>query len=295
MATVNLSAAAFCVNKLMAGAMEVALHSLFRASPELRKVYILHEDLSDVFCHSLVQRFSSHKFCFKKFDSSQFFGLRPLHGAYTPYAKLLIPELVSEEDRHVIYLDADLVVNTDLHSALNGLEAGPSFFAVDGGKAETSLDCRLYRDYGLKPGQLVFNSGVLMFDCPQCRESKMRVRALELGRRYADRLLSADQALLNLLFSRYRGCLPRRLNIVVFPTTPMLSEANDGIYHFVGSPKPWDFFGPLLHPNYPIFDRAMKAAGMGLWKVRGRISLRHLLRSIRIGRSYWVCLKNRNR
>src|SRR5437588_3004019 len=165
---VNLSAAAFCVNRLMVGAMEVALHSLFRATPQLRKVYILHEDLSDLFCRSLVERFSRRQLCFKKFDLSQFFELRPLHGDYTTYGKLLIPELVSQEDRVVIYLDADLVVNTDLNTALIGVEVGPSFFAVNAGKAETSLDWHLYRDCGIEPGQLVFNAGVLIFDCPQC-------------------------------------------------------------------------------------------------------------------------------
>ena len=282
---VAITAAAFCVNRLMIGAMSVALDSLVRSTPSLRRTYVLHDGLSESCCESLGRRFGSKEICFRRLDLTAFKGLRSLHGDYTTYGKLLIPELIASDERLVLYLDADLVVLADIGSVVKNIDSGPCLFAVNAGKAETSLDWSLYRDCGMDPTQLVFNAGVLMFDCPAFRKYGMKERALEIARRHAGRLLSADQAVFNVLFSRDRGCLPRTLNIGVTPATPRISELAEGVYHFVGSPKPWDLFGPFLHPNYPVFHRAMKAAGMGLWQVRGAVSVRQILRTIRIGRS----------
>jgi lipopolysaccharide biosynthesis glycosyltransferase len=86
---------------------------------------------------------------------------------------------------------------------------------------------------------------------------------MEFCRKYPDALLAADQTALNALFSRSCFRLDPlfnvRLSTIVRDDLPA-----EGIYHFVGSPKPWDIFGNLFHPYSRMWNEYRKSAGIGV-------------------------------
>src|SRR5208282_900453 len=58
-----------------------------------------------------------------------------------------------------------------------------------------------------------------------------------------------DQSILNALFAEDCYRLDARYNVKVYATTDPKRVPAAGVFHFVGSPKPWDIGGRLLLPH----------------------------------------------
>jgi lipopolysaccharide biosynthesis glycosyltransferase len=288
---IQVDSVAFCVNRLMWGPMLIAIDSLVRSNSGISRIYVLHDNVPENLTRDLQRRYQLVKFFFRRLNVEMFHEGRSLHGDYTTYGKFQLPDLVEDDEQHVLYLDADVVVQLDINSALESAVDGHPLYAVLKGNVERSLDREFYSAKGLAPHHEVFNAGVLVFDCPSCRDWRLLDRALSVTKQQGSRLLSADQPVFNLLFSEQRGRLPSNLNIVVSPETPQRLELVEGIFHFVGSPKPWDLLGSRVHRNFAHYERAVIDAGVDWSQVRGRISPRLLARTVLLARSYWKCMQ----
>jgi lipopolysaccharide biosynthesis glycosyltransferase len=236
----------------------------------------------------LQRRYKLVKFLFRRLNPELIHEGRSLHGDYTMYGKFQLPDLVEEGEQYVLYLDADVIVQLDINNALECTVGEHPLYAVIKGKVEKSFDREFYATQGLAPDHKVFNSGVLLFHCPSCRKFLLLQRALTVTKRGG---ASGDQPVFNLLFSEQRGRLPDNLNIEISPKTPGPLQLEDGIFHFVGSPKPWDLLGSRLHRNFVHYERAVIDAGIEWSQVRGKISPRLLVRTVLLARSYWKCMR----
>jgi lipopolysaccharide biosynthesis glycosyltransferase len=288
---IRVDSVAFCVNRLMWGPMLIAVDSLVRSNPAINRIYVLHDNVPEKLTRELKRRYQLVKFFFRRLNLELFHDGRSLHGDYTTYGKFQLPDLVEDAEQHVLYLDADVIVQLDINNALQHALGGHPLYVVLKGKVERSLDREFYTTKGLTPDHKVFNAGVLLFHCPSCREFGLLHRALTVTKQRGARLLSADQPVFNLLFSEQRGRLPDNLNIEVSPETPKPLELVDGIFHFVGSPKPWDLLGSRVHRNFVHYERAVIDAGIEWSQVRGRVSPRLLARTVLLARSYWKCMR----
>jgi lipopolysaccharide biosynthesis glycosyltransferase len=288
---IRVDSVAFCVNALMWGPMLIAVDSLVRSNPAINRIYVLHDHVPEKLTRELKHRYQLVKFFFHRLNLELFHEGRSLHGDYTMYGKFQLPDLVEDDEQHVLFLDADVIVQLDINNALERTVGGHPLYAVLKGKVERSLDREFYTTKGLRPDQKLFNSGVLLFHCPSCREFRLLQRALTVIKQGGARLLSADQPVFNLLFSEQRGRLPDNLNVGVSPETPQRLELVDGIFHFFGSPKPWDFLGSRVHRNFVHYERAVIDAGIEWSQVRGRISPRLLARTVLLARSYWNSMR----
>ena len=159
---------------------------------------------------------------FHEADISEFKGLKTLHGDWMIYMRLFLPRLLPDAET-ILYLDSDLVVNTDacafFDHKLNDIALG----AINGPTVEWSLDHKFLRMVGLTD---------------------------------QDRI-SHDQSVLNGLFSKTFYELPKQFNTVVVPQDKPLPD-EDCIYHFVGSPKPWDPLGRYFHGNWQLWNSVIK-------------------------------------
>jgi lipopolysaccharide biosynthesis glycosyltransferase len=193
---------------------------------------------------------------FQEADTSDFKDLKTLHGEWMIYLRLLLPRLLPEAST-ILYLDSDLVINTDACAFFDHDLGSAGLGAVDGAAVEWSLDREFLKLVGLSNTDRSFNSGVVLFNVDQWKKNDLVARALEMARNYSDVLTSHDQSVLNAMFSREFYKIPPQYNYGIAPEDKPLAQI-DCIYHFVGSPKPWDPFGKYFHGNWGIWNAVIK-------------------------------------
>ena len=221
-------------------------------------------------------------------DISEFKGLKSLQGDWMTYLRLLLPKLMPTANT-ILYLDSDLVVNTDVCAFFNHKLGDFPLGAIDGGTVGWNLDRQFLKTVDLTDDDRVFNAGVLLINAELWRRTGLVEQALEMARTYSTILTSHDQSVLNALFSRNFYKLPPQFNTGVFPNDKPLADT-DCIYHFIGSPKPWDPLGRFFHGNWRIWHSVIKqtkfkwsdflARHMGAYAKRAWMLRRSYLRTL---------------
>jgi lipopolysaccharide biosynthesis glycosyltransferase len=193
---------------------------------------------------------------FRSADVSDFKGLRALQGDWMTYLRLYLAKLMPEADT-ILYLDSDLIVHTDACAIFAHRRDDSPLGAVKGETVAWSLDREFLKSVGLTDEDQCFNAGVLLINAALWRRTGLVERALEFGNTHSSQLKSADQAILVALFSRDFFGLPEQLNMGVDPAARPLAMT-EGIYHFIGSPKPWDPLGRLVHGNWRMWSSVIR-------------------------------------
>jgi lipopolysaccharide biosynthesis glycosyltransferase len=188
------------------------------------------------------------------FDANKEFGhLNSLHGDRTAYGRLLMSKFIDSD--YALYLDADLVILTDVLVLKNFDFSGNLLAAVSGSVVKHALDHPLFiNKLNWSPDTPYFNSGVLLFNLKKWRDENFDAQVKDLMKNYSDYLVSHDQTLLNALCGGTFSRLPKSFNVPWYPDVDKPAIESDAIIHFVGSPKPWDFLAANFHKGY------------GLWK-----------------------------
>ncbi|WP_026880427.1 glycosyltransferase family 8 protein [Hymenobacter norwichensis] len=218
----------------------------------------------------------------------QFGHLASLHGDWTAYGRLLIPEIIKDE--FALYLDADLVIELDILS-LPMTKGKNIISAVHEGPVQQALDNQLFIEkLNWEPLTPYFNSGVLLFNNEQWRETKASTKIKEIAEAYPAHLISHDQTLLNALCLGNFNQLPKEFNTSWPPDKKTSSNYNQRIIHFIGSPKPWDISGKLIHNNYTIWAQY----NTSFWNNNyGKITTEKLVRTWRIRNSIFKNIKHK--
>lgn len=226
-----------------------------------------------------------------KISLESFKGFRSFHGTYMTYARLILPDIMSDEER-ILYLDSDLVVCTDVSALFQVDMQNLTLAAVGGGLVGRALDGSLFLKNGFCKEDPYFNAGVLLFNATKWRKEDMTQKCLAFCKEHGRDLISHDQSVLNFFFSRNHFMLDQRFNTAVYPDSAKVGpqQVKGKIIHFLGAPKPWDFFGRHLHNNYDLYNEYYRRSAL---KNRFRFSLGLFLRTLRLARSYYICFKKR--
>jgi lipopolysaccharide biosynthesis glycosyltransferase len=217
------------------------------------------------------------------FDPVQHFGMfAALHGDWTPYGRLLLPDLLPVE--RVLYLDADLVVEVDVLDLKNFDLQHAALAAVASNKLRHSLDNPFLNGrLGITLDADYFNSGVLLMNLVEWRQRQIKQQLLALAQQYPNELISHDQTLLNAVLGNEFLQLPPNYNCPWFAHVQKPSLAGGMILHFLGSPKPWDTMGSYLHSAYSTWIKYLDKE----WARRYyKFSFKNLERTWNIRRSY---------
>ncbi len=232
------------------------------------------------------------KFRFINFDPVSIFGAYgSLHGDWTTYGRLLLCDLIDEDT--ILYLDSDLVIEVDVLKLCNFNFEDKALAAVCGGTLRTELENDFYiRKVGLKSNIESFNAGILYFNLKEWRLNNIKEQCFDLANRFPSDLVSHDQTLLNAVFAGNFTKLPSSFNCPWLPNYEQPLVATGGaIYHYVGSPKPWDLFGSLIHNGYKVW----KNYSTRNWERNySSYSLQNLQRTWNIRRSYFRVLKSKS-
>jgi lipopolysaccharide biosynthesis glycosyltransferase len=193
---------------------------------------------------------------FHEADISEFKDLKALQGDWMTYLRLLLPRLMPEAGT-ILYLDSDLIVNTDACAFFDHHLGDFPIGAVDGASVSWVLDREFLKRVGLTDDDRCFNAGILLLNAELWRKNGLVEQAVDMARTHSPYLTSHDQSVLNGLFSRNFYRIPAQFNLGVSPQDKLLPD-KDCIYHFVGSPKPWDLLGKYFHGNWPIWQAVIK-------------------------------------
>ena len=179
-------------------------------------------------------------------------GLRPFHGNRTPYYRLFLPELIPAD--RLLYLDSDIVSAIDVAPLIElGMSHASAF--VPAGVTGTYIERELFARVGLPADTPAFNSGVMLFDLKAWRDQKLGHETLDFCRKHQE----YDQTGLIAVSAGRFDALPTKYNIPLYTTTELAyAREFPGLYHFVGSPKPWDIGGRQFHSCFPIYAEALE-------------------------------------
>jgi lipopolysaccharide biosynthesis glycosyltransferase len=231
---------------------------------------------------------SRHSIVFKSLSDFVFPDYLPIdHRSIMIWARIFIPDLLSEETGVILYLDIDTLVCDDLTPVfatdLKGKAIGVVLeaFSAIGSTFNSRLDIPL-SSVGY------FNSGVLLMDVTVFRQQNLAYKTLECAQIYKSVILTMDQDALNaalhdnyvLLHPRWNWHDGRTRMLLKYigasPDTGMRGNSihdsveailRPGILHFFGDKKPW-------HYNYRAegkrYADVLRRSGFGQYPLPGK-------------------------
>ncbi|WP_213805613.1 glycosyltransferase [Granulicella sp. dw_53] len=263
---VTTIAVALCSDLLMEVPLHVALASLLAhlSSTVEPHFYLLLTGFSDHARDDLRRTLDvqerAYKLTFLSDEAAGMFRDFPsLHGSHTAYNRILLPDLIDEP--RVLYIDVDTISTVDIAPLfIQDMDDCVTGFVIDGTVA-SSLERSFFLRLGRGLDSPMFNSGVMLFNPAGWHQLDYSQQVKVFMGKYGAQLLSHDQTILNALFADNCFHLNRSFNIKVYPKRGSSMSKGQGIYHFLGSPKPWDMGGKTLFPHAkPWFDALEKTA-----------------------------------
>lgn len=247
------------------------------------KIVILFEELNELECAELKQTVEraggDATLIFKKFSTKAISHLQDLHGNYMTYARLFLGQLLEEMDR-VIYLDSDLIVNCSLMELWSMSMNGNVIGAVSDCEVEWCFEKEFLKGLGIPGNAFYLNGGVMLMDLKAWREQGTTERSVQFLVQHKGECRTADQTVLNALFSQKHLKLPSIFNIPVYPEKPALKPTPSGVLHLLGGPKPWDVWGRFLHGSSDLYYEILNKTAYRKRFIHGSLSrLYHLRRS----------------
>jgi lipopolysaccharide biosynthesis glycosyltransferase len=176
------------------------------------------------------------------------------------YLRLLIPTILPHWVEKAIYLDSDLIVGANIGDLWDVDLGHKALLAVqDEGAPTVGAPWGLanFRELGLDPSTMYFNSGVLVFDVRAWRERGLADRVIEYVAAHPKEMRFGEQDALNAVVAGTWGPLDHKWNQLVSPWEGHdARQYQPGILHFVSPSKPWNASG--AHWTNFVFDRYLK-------------------------------------
>lgn len=212
--------------------------------------YLLYSDIDKEWLEALEELLGLFdcKLVPVKIDPAYFAQYKTLnHISATTYYRLLIPQLI--DVKRILYLDCDMIVDGNLEDLYFTEFDNKTLCAVP----DLYIECVTHQ-YAFAPQfEHYFNAGVLLIDVPRWREENITLQTLELAEKYQDKLLYADQDVLNLVFHQKWKQLPKEYNVQVAARFALaksglsniieqvenLEGKSPVIFHYTTWRKPW--------------------------------------------------------
>lgn len=222
------------------------------------------------------------------------------------YFKLLIPQLLPSNTDRCLFLDVDMIINTDI-APLYDIDLNDATIAA----AEDMPDCiKIKNRLGLKQTDVYINSGVMVCNLLKWRKKEKEQPIIKFTKSISN-IITNEQDVIALYFKGEMKILPIKWNMTTFyfmrkpkifdKYLPQLKETrkHPGIIHFACPIKPW--FKDCQHPykklyklylhktvwrnyRFPIFEN------LTLWGRTKRI-IRNKLNKIGIIKDDLYCIK----
>ncbi|MEX1268953.1 MAG: glycosyltransferase family 8 protein [Balneolaceae bacterium] len=207
------------------------------------------------------------------------------------YLPLLIPELLPEHCKRAIFLDCDLILETDITKMEHEAKEQAILWAIRDVLIQTLSDPKgvsNYKNYGGNADSPYFNSGVMLIDLELWREENVTEQAIRYIEDTGDTMYHCDQEALNaILINKWQELNPRwnQQGCIYWPevlpetefTKDILKDYDQllkepFIIHYLSPSKPWSY--RCMHPEARKFLFYLKEshwfskAGWKIWWCR---------------------------
>jgi len=195
------------------------------------------------------------------------------------YYRLLIPELLPQSFKKVIYLDCDLIVNADLKRLWN-LDVQENYLlaAVDTFFPSITSGILNSKTLGIPSTYKYFNSGVLVLNLEKWRADRVGERTIQYINKHPEYIRFPDQDGLNIMLAGQWGELDLRWNQTPaiyycsswsdspFDQATYNNAINDPwIIHFASKFKPWNTY-KLKKEHKELFYRYLDMTAWKGWR-----------------------------
>ncbi|HEY1662547.1 MAG TPA: glycosyltransferase family 8 protein [Verrucomicrobiae bacterium] len=291
----------FCADRSVLPGLHVAVYSLLeRISPAVgqTRFFVFSDSLDDEDIGLLRQTLAGLNKPFelelRRVDAARFAGFPSLNGSWATYYRLSVPELL-EVDRF-LYVDADTLCDTDV-SEVQRIEM-QSFPAgwVSEAPLPLAVDRQVADQLGNKKDDFYFNAGVMLFNVPEWRRQKITDKAMSYIA--AHRPQFHDQSAFNVVLHGNVSELDSKFNCMsnMRKNWPALTAPYGKIgklVHFLDYPKPWDWLGELVHPQYRLWRSVLEKTAMKDFRSWHNTPARKLPRNQKAFGGYKKIIKDR--
>lgn len=225
----------------------VTIASILMNSDSFFHIYILHTDLSPESRNKLVSLTKVKKFeiSFVKIPSETFdrcYVPSNTHFSVATYFRLVIPSSLPNQKR-VIYLDSDVIVNRDL-ADLWAVSLGNSYI----GACNVLRYKENWKRLKFSCGRPYINAGVMVLNIKKMRDDGIEDKFFELIEKYPGKLENVDQDVINLVIGGINGgikLLKQNWNTEIRSDVNYNKEyikivEDPYIIHYVANEKPWN-------------------------------------------------------
>ncbi|MDJ0510908.1 MAG: glycosyltransferase family 8 protein [Crocosphaera sp.] len=197
------------------------------------------------------------------------------------YYRLLLPEIIPDNYKKIIYLDTDIIFLTDIEKLWN-LDMGdyPMLAAMDAANRHLLWPQHLkhlkLEEQGITEKDRYLQSGVLVIDLEKWREQKIIEKFFEFLSTHLE-LPYPDMDALNFVLLRNWGELDPRWNQIPvvynfesWQDSPYTEEElsnvvnNPYVIHYGSKPKPWDY--RCTHPLKSLWYDYLNQTAWSGWK-----------------------------
>jgi len=199
----------------------------------------------------------------QKVPTGVFANFPAMLGSLTVYYRLVVPELLHLD--RFIYVDIDTLCDVDL-GELDGLNMGDSPAGlVPEAPLAKAVDRFVAKQLGDSQIEPYFNAGVILVNVAEWRRQKITGQALNYIA--VHRPAFHDQAALNYVLHRKAFALDARFNCIANMRKNWLALKQpygqiSRMVHFLDYPKPWDFLGEIVHPQYRLWRSVLDKTAM---------------------------------
>lgn len=195
------------------------------------------------------------------------------------YYRLLLPRIVSDSVKKIIYLDTDLIIQRDL-GQLWDIDLVDNYVLAVPNLCQRYISQTNHLDhkkFGIPEDCKYFNTGVLVINLEKWRSDKVAERAIEFIEQNPDHVLFPDQDALNIVLAGQWAELDPRWNqmhaiheYTSWKESPYDEETyyqvlhHPYIVHFTTPPKPWQ--SHCKHPRQDLFFSYLDQTAWRGWR-----------------------------
>jgi lipopolysaccharide biosynthesis glycosyltransferase len=255
----------FCADRRVLPGLHVAAYSVVAShngSDSLVHIHVFSNDLTpaDVALLKETLRGTGRNFSLEmhSISASHFSKFPSMTGSWGAYFRLLVPQMLLAE--RFAYVDVDTVCHLDVGDFMT-LDIGdcPAGFVAETtiqATPDRSLAERLPND-GDKP---YLNSGVMVVNRKRWLERRVTEDCLKFLQEVP--VLYHDQTALNYILLNGWRRLDNRFNYISnwrqnWPALCDATGVKGKLIHFLDIPKPWDFLGEFVHPQYRLWREVL--------------------------------------
>lgn len=290
----------FCADVNVLDCLAVAVASLLGNASRPVDVFIFHDGMPQAAQQFLAAtvarlRLPQSSIGFRSVDLTCFRDYGSLHGNWMTYARLLLPRTMPEVER-VIYLDADITVHRDVTELWEIPLAGRAVAGVSHCPKSSSIEQDVWRRLSINTLTPYYNAGVLVMDLAEWGRQDADAQIKQYFAETRGLTTVVDQTALNAVFNERWADLPPQWNAGCWPNSRLPPGDHYALVHYVGSPKPWDPMGRLLHVDAERFFATADRWGVDLKAARALMPIgQRIRRTRRLTRSYAKLLMSRMR